>query len=61
MVSSIALALQMALQANRPRYASGFSVEVDAVHQRPIEIEQKYGLDAHRSGSASSIVRKRRQ
>src|SRR3984885_1753497 len=27
-------------------------VLVDAVHQRPIEIEQKYGLDAHRPGSS---------
>ena len=28
----------------------GQDVLVDAVHQRPIEIEQKHGLDAHRPG-----------
>jgi hypothetical protein len=50
MVSSIAVARQMALQATRPRSTPDFSKERDAVHQRPIETEQKRGLDAHRPG-----------
>jgi hypothetical protein len=28
-------------------------VLIDAIHQRPVEVEQKHGLDAHRSGSSS--------
>ena len=32
---------------------TAFSEEVDAVHQRPVEVEQKHGLDAHGPGSSS--------
>jgi hypothetical protein len=35
----------------------GEHVLVDAVHQRAVEIEQKYGLDAHGSGSSSRYRR----
>src|SRR6202453_2323981 len=35
----------------------GEHVLVDAVHQRPVEIEQKHGLDAHGSGSSSGHQR----
>ena len=37
----------------RPSETPAFSGEVDAVHQRPVEVEQKHRLDAHGSGSSS--------